>query len=363
MKILFVNNTALQTGAPISCTLIMTGLGEGFVSVFASFEEGPLFEKLRLRGITSYVVPEKGFLGLKFIVEFMRIIKREKVDLVHLNTLTPFCKYAGIAARLLGVPVIWFVRENPLISRSKRLRFWLTKLASRIVFVDRDTRDKLLPGGAAEVIYNGVDLEAFRPFRQTSSFRSSLGLGNADILIGYTGLITERKGVLTLIEAFALLKKRYKNTKLAIIGGSKKNDSAYAEIVQRAVISLGLQHDILFPGLMTDIRPALSGIDIGVLLSKEERCSRSLLEYIACGIPVVATRVGGTPEIIKDGINGLLVEPENAAQAAEALMKLVEDTGLRRRMGASGREIAVASFDIQKNLALLRRLYTETAGK
>jgi glycosyltransferase involved in cell wall biosynthesis len=358
MKILFVNHTASLTGAPISCLNIMTRLGNGFLPIFATKEEGPVTKRLKELGITYYTLEKKGFLGFQYIANFIKIIKSEKIDILHLNTLTSFCKYAGIAGFLLRIPIVWFVRENPMISRSKRLRFWLKMLSSEIIFVDRDTREKLLPDKKShiEIIYNGVDLDIFRPFKSTVLFDNfNVDAGNR--LIGYIGLITQRKGLEFLIKAFLLIKEKYNKCQLIIIGGYKKDDEAYFSMIMELIKELHLESDIFFTGELSDISYPINSLDIIVLPSLEERCSRTLLESLAAAKAVVATKVGGTPEIIDDGINGILVEPENENQIADAVLRLLSNYELRDMMGKNARLKAEKFFDIRENTKRIRELY------
>jgi glycosyltransferase involved in cell wall biosynthesis len=360
MKILFVNHTASLTGAPISCFNIMTKLGEGFSPVFATRENGPLIDLLKESGIKYYLVVDKGFLGFKYISKFMKIIKSEGVNIVHLNTLTPFCKYAGIAGYLLRIPIVWVVRENPMISRSRRLRFWLKSLSSKIVFVDRDTKENLLPENRsdAEVIYNGVDTEAFQPFQSNFLFEK-FNIDTAQKLIGYIGLVTKRKGLEYLIKAFPLIKERYARVKIIIIGGYKQNEEPYFSEIKSLIKRLNLESDIYFTGELSDVRYPLNNLDIVVLPSLEERCSRTLLESLACAKAVVATRVGGTPEIVDDRTNGFLIEPVNERQIADAVLRLLSDDELRQKMGMNGRRKVEKFFNIRENIIRMRKLYSD----
>jgi L-malate glycosyltransferase len=359
MKILFVNHASNLTGASISCLSLMTGLGKGYEPVFATREEGPIVERLEESGIKSYVLKKRGFLGIKYILMFSKILREEKIDLIHLNTLTPFCKYAGIAGFLKKIPVVWFVRENPLISRSRRLRFWLKRVSSKIIFVDRDTREQLLGNDLrdrVEVVYNGVDTERFRPF-ESNFFSKTINTDRDELLIGYIGQITERKGIEYLITALPLVRKKTSNFKLLMIGGRKAEDEKYFSRIKGMIKELSLENEVYFAGVVEDVSSAINNLDIIVLPSLEERCSRSLIEALACGKPAVATRVGGTPEIIEDGLNGFLVNPEDPKDMAEAVLKLLEDKILRLRMGKEGRLKAEKVFDLRKNLSRMREVY------
>lgn len=358
MKILFVNHTASRTGAPISCLQLMAGLGPACEPFFLTREEGPLLGILRDRGIRFRVLAEKGVLGLRLIIAVMRIIRTEGIGLVHLNTLTPFCKYAGIAGFLLRVPVLWVVREDPLISRSRRLRFWMKLLSRRVVFVDQDTRAKLLPEDPrAVVVPNGVDLERFRP-AESDFLRQKLGLGPDAPLVGYIGSITKRKGLDVLVRAMADVLPRFPQAKLVLIGGEGR-DADYAAGVRALVKELGLNGSVVFCGELPDVTGALNSLDLVVLPSLDERCSRTLLETIASGRPVVATRVGGNPEIVQHGVNGMLVDPQEPGQLAAAMNSLLGDPEAREIMGRNGRSIAEERFGIRTAVAGMQELYTE----
>ncbi len=360
MKILFVNHTSHLTGAPISCFNLMAGLSQKFQPVFATKEDGPIIKLLKNRDIRYYIIREKGPFGMQYIRQFIKICKAEKIDLLHLNTLTPFCKYAAIAGYLLNKPIVWTVREDPLISRSRRLKFWLQCLSSKIIFVDRDTRDKLLGNKLSdkvEFIYNGVDLEIFRPYASDYLYKQ-FNIDRNERLIGYIGSFTHRKGLTYLIKAFPLIKKSYKKVKLILIGSPSYNDETYFLEIKDLIKQLYIEHEIFFTGMLIDITYALNSLDIVVLPSFDERCSRTLIESLACAKPVVATNVGGTPEIIIDGINGILVEPGNENQIAEAIIKLLYDDSLRQEMGLNGRAHAEKHFNIKDNINKFQNIYS-----
>jgi glycosyltransferase involved in cell wall biosynthesis len=335
----------------------MTKLGEGFTSVFATAEHGPIVDRLRDLGIPSYVLGEKGFLGAAYIARFLNILGAERIDLLHLNTLTSFCKYAAIAGALRRLPLVWVVREDPLISRSRRLRPWLRLLATRIVFVDHDTKRTLLPHGPdAEVIPNGVDTDTFRPY-PSDYLRRSLHIDPDRRLIGYVGSITPRKGVEHLINALPLVKRSFSDAKLIVIGPEATGNGSYSADVRALVAHHRLQRDVYFTGPLSDMPAVLNSLDLVVLPSLDERCSRTLLEALACGKAVVATRVGGTPEIVRDGVDGILVPPRDPRSLAEALLRVLTDDALRHGMGMNGRDRAVASFGMAPQIGKMRSLY------
>jgi|YNPNPStandDraft_1061719.scaffolds.fasta_scaffold00261_17 Glycosyltransferase len=365
MRILFVNHSSSLTGAPISCLNIITRINENFIPFFVTKENGPIINELKRHQVKTYIIEKKGFLGIQYIKSFLKIIDREKIDLIHLNTLTPFCKYAGIAGFIKRIPIVWFVRENPLISRSKRLKFWLKKVSSKIVFVDKDTMNKLMDKDElkkVELVYNGVDTSYFKP-EKSELLIKSFKIEPENKLIGYIGLITERKGIEYLIKAFEKVKQEYKRCKLIIIGSYKKEDEFYYKKLLELIKTLNLKNEIYLTGNIWDIKDAINNLDIVVLPSLEERCSRVLLESISCAKPVVASNVGGNPEIIQNGLNGLIVPPEDNDELAKAILKFLTNEKLAEEMGKNGRLIAEKYFDININIQKIKRIYIELAGK
>ena len=158
-------------------------------------------------------------------------------------------------------------------------------------------------------------------------------------------------------QSIPMILKEFRNAVLVLVGGHTAQDEEYVTELRRLIESLDLGKKIYFTGMLTDVRDALKSLDVVVLPSLDERCSRSLLEAIACGKAAVATRVGGTPEIIKDSFNGILVDPKNESQIARALIKLLADSKLREAMGKRGRELAKQEFDIVRNMEHMRKLY------
>ncbi len=365
MNVLFVSHSANLSGAPLSCFHLMSRLGKEFAPLFASPEAGPLTSRIEEQGIRHFEMTEKGFLGLKYIFSFKKLMQKERVDIVHLNTLTPFSKYAGIAAFLLGIPVVWFVRENPLISRSRRLMRWARFLAKKVVFVDNMTRHQSFPQEGAprvETLYNGVDLEAFHPVAG-NFLHEKFGIAPNTPVIGYVGMLTERKGVEYLVTAMQTIHRKHTDARLVLIGDSAPRDADYVRKIEDMIGSLGLGEVVHFTGPLDDVRPALQSLDLVVLPSLEERCSRTLIEALACARPCVATEVGGSPEIVVDGLNGLLVPPKDPPAIATACLRLLSSPDLRVQMGTRGRRRAEELFDIRANVERAGHIYLEAASR
>lgn len=364
MRILFVSHSASLTGAPISCFNLITRLPEGYTPVYATKDRGPLIKQIVALGIPCYTVTKKGLLGIHYISTFIDIIKREKIELIHLNTLTPFSKYAAIAGALMGLPIVWFIRENPIISRSRRLRFWLRMLATKIVFVDKTTMGQMYGNHVpknVEVVHNGADLEKFRP-GENKLLRQKFHIPDDSPVIGYIGLITNRKGVEYLVRAMPDVLSLHPDAHLVVIGGHK-GDKPYFANIERTIHDLSIGSRVHFTGSLDDVSMAFGNLDIVVLPSLEERCSRTLIEALAAGKPAIATNVGGNPEVVAHEYNGLIVEPRNPKMIGEALNRLLADPPMMKRFGENGRLKAEREFDLKQNTKRILDIYEEVSKR
>ena len=360
LPILFVSHGAALGGSPISCYNLMSRLNrKDFTPVFVSREQGPILERVRAAGIPCYVVSKKGFLGLGYIFQFLGIIKKEKIKLMHLNTLTSYYKYPALAAKLRRLPVVWFVREDPESKRGKRLFPWICRLADVIVPVSCDTRDKMFPQGAppqVKVVHNGIDLDEFRP--QASNFlRRRFNIPAGLKLVGTVTSLEERKGVEYLLRAVPLIKRQYPDFRLIVIGEDRSRSKVYLRKLERIIQEENIFQEVILAGTLEDIPAAMNSLDIFVLPTLWEGLARTILEAMACGKPVVATHAGGNPEQVENGVNGLLVSPKSPSALAEAITRLLQNDAQRLQMGRAGRLKAEAEFSLSKNVGEIEAIY------
>lgn len=204
------------------------------------------------------------------------------------------------------------------------------------------------------VVPGGVDTHMFRPIDCAEEIKRRYDLRKDDALILYTGRLVARKGLEDLLVALALVHKKKKNTKLILVGrGMLKNH------LQKLAFRLGISNNLIFTGPMPtdELVKHYAGADVFVLPSYYEGQGLVLLESMACETPVVATNVGGIPEIVTDGENGLLVEPKKPEQLADAILKIIDDTELRTKLGKNGRETAVKNYDWKIIAEKMEKIY------
>jgi len=186
--------------------------------------------------------------------------------------------------------------------------------------------------------------------------RSEFNVDHAAPLIGVVGRLVRTKGLEFFFEAAADVAARFPSVRFLIVGESCMDPSYRLELEQRAR-NLNLTGRIIFTGQRSDVPQIMREIDISVLPSLTESFSNTLLESMANGLPVVATNVGGNPEIVSDGVNGILVAPRDPAALSRSMVELIQQPELARRLGKAAREKVVRNYSLNHLLRRTEDLY------
>jgi glycosyltransferase involved in cell wall biosynthesis len=173
-------------------------------------------------------------------------------------------------------------------------------------------------------------------------------------LLGLVARLHRQKGLGDLLAAVAWVRERVPDVRLLLIGEGELRDELEAQ-----ARALGLSGAVIFAGIRTDVAEIVAALDIFVLPSLWEGTSNAVLEAMAAGLPIVATAVGGTPEVVVDGVTGLLVPPRDPSALAGALVTLLQDADLRHRMGRAGRERVKQYFSLERMVRRTEALYEE----
>jgi L-malate glycosyltransferase len=300
--------------------------------------------------------------GIYQIFRLARFLRHTRSDIVHAHDL--WSNLIAIpAARLARVPVIISSRRDLAhlawyTPRRRKILRHLQSLSSAVLVNSGQIRDQLVheDGFRPEfirVVHNGIDVNHFR---SVASERGKLfpGLENCTLIVCTGNMHTDVKGHPTLIEAARTICARFPQVKFVLIGDGKKR----AEFESK-VSALGLQRNFLFLGSRQNVSEILPCCDMAVLPSKAEGFSNALLEYMATGLPTIATDVGGNPEVIESGVNGLLARPNDPTALADAISSLLEDPHLASLLGAAGRERVRRHFDFAQLTSNIDALYTD----
>jgi glycosyltransferase involved in cell wall biosynthesis len=203
-------------------------------------------------------------------------------------------------------------------------------------------------------IYNGVDVTRFpvASVQATAQARRAIGMPVGVPLVGSLGRLHPQKGFSDLLTAFAQVRQRVSSVRLFVAGDGELRDDLEAQ-----ARSLGIAAAVTFAGVRADVSEILAALDVFVLPSLWEGMPNAVLEAMAAGLPVVATAVGGTPEVVVDRVTGLLVPPQDPGALARAIERLLRDPGLRRTMGRAGRRRVERHFHIQETVRQVQDLY------
>lgn len=289
-------------------------------------------------------------------------IRKQRIQIVH-----SYNFYANMfaipAAKMAGVPsVVASVRDRGVyLDKKQRLaNRMVLSMADRILVNAESIKDWLLDEGLSGenigVIPNGLDMSRFELNNEDNAIRREFSIPLTSPLVMMLSRLNPQKGVDDFIKAAAQVVKKHPDTRFMIVGekiadggnGQITKDQAYHDQLQKLVDDHGLQESLIFAGHRDDIPALLSEADVSVLPSHNEGLSNTLIESLAAGAPIVTTRVGGNPEVVKDGENGLLVPVQDAPAVAEAICKLLENPELTASMARANKQRARDVFSIDK---------------
>ncbi|HEX3280540.1 MAG TPA: glycosyltransferase [Pyrinomonadaceae bacterium] len=386
MKILFYNHTGQVSGAERVLLLILSRLNRNrFEPVLLSPSSGQLQKEARTLNVPCAGVDQlearftwRPAALLRYFSSFVATmgqvrasVREQRPALIHANSVR-----AGLvvsAATIgLGIPIIWHVHDllpqHPL-STCIRL-FTLLLPPVRIVVVAKAAADrfkgKLLRLFAQRVnfavVYNAVDASKLNASSASSKIRKELRLRNGDHLIGIVGNLSPVKGQLELIRAFAKVRRRVPNLALLVVGSTLFNrGDGYQKQLSAEVRSLGLDHCVRILGQRNDVPAIMDVLDLLVMNSRSEAFPLVALEGMAARVPVLATAVGGLPELITHEKNGWLVPFGDEEKLIDGIASLIEQRELSAQLATQARQHVTRSFPVHKFMARIESVYMETA--
>lgn len=282
--------------------------------------------------------------GVRAGVHLRRVIHERDIDLVVANTSRT--AYTA-AATMLGspVPLVWWVRDFDF---GRRWFHALGRVPSRIIFVSNALRSYYEGWDESkyDVVYVGNDLYeklgAYSP-DQVRSVRARCGFSADDVVVGFMGRLVEGKGPEDLVDAVAQLRSEFPHLRLAVVGTGKGQTGDVEDRLRSRVAAAGLSGVVHFAGHQSEEGLYYQIFDVFVLSSRyREAMATSVIQAMMARTPVIATRTGGTPEVVLDGKNGILVPPSDPKALADALRRVLRDPAAATRMAASAYEHVMA---------------------
>jgi glycosyltransferase involved in cell wall biosynthesis len=379
--VLYVNHTAAVSGAERSLLTLLGGLPAS-VQARVATPPGPLAQAVAELGIpVSPIAATAGSLRLHPLhtpralaemsvaaAQVARAARRHRADVVHANSIRAGVELAlapvGPAARVVSVRDC--LPAGAVTSATTRL---VGRAPTRVVANSRYTAELVsasAPGARVEVVHPAIDHARFDPAHiAREAARARLGTaGTRDVLLGVVAQLTPWKGQDTAIEALALLRAQHVDAHLLLIGSAKFaaratrfDNEAYVARLRELIAARGLADRVTLLGERSDVPELVRALDVLLLPSHEEPFGRALLEALALEVPVVATSVGGPPELVREGREGFLAPPRQPAAWAQAVQRVLASPERGRRLGQAGRARIAESFGVQGHVEAVLAVY------
>jgi len=339
-------------GQIVALRLARAAQDAGHDVLFLSPSDGPFLDLVREAGMRALVVPIAGALDLRALARLLRVLRGERVDVVHTHGHFAANVLARVAGCLAGARVIshMHIQNAFRAGTGRRAQIAIDNATARLSFalvaVSDATRADLVdqgyPASRLVTVHNGIE-----PAEVTEPVR----LADGPIVLEVARL-AEVKGQRTLLEALGSVEAT-----AVLVGRDLEQGGAYERLLRAEAERLGVAGRVVFTGYRADVPALLAGCDVFCLPSRAEGLPLVVLEAMAQGKPVVATAVGGTPELVVDGVTGVLVPPGDARALADALSALLTDTDRARRLGEAGRERVLREFSAAAAAERVLELY------
>ncbi|MCU1240405.1 MAG: hypothetical protein JWO71_1131 [Candidatus Acidoferrum typicum] len=286
--------------------------------------------------------------ALRVARKIRRFIREERVDIVHTFHETADL-WGGLVSQMKDGPALVSSRRDMGILRAPKHHLLYQLMRSRfdlVLTVSEEVRryciqNDGMPERKVSTLYNGVELENLA-HKNGHCVREQFSCESGAPLVLTVGHIREVKGIDVLVKVAERVALQFPKVQFMIVGA--KTDQKYFQTVQRQIADSGMQQNVRFVGPAENVASVLKMGDVFFLPSRSEGFSNALIEAMACGLPCVATRVGGNPEAIEEGHSGFVVENEDVEGAADRILRLLREPKLARAMGSAGRDIVSARF-------------------
>jgi glycosyltransferase involved in cell wall biosynthesis len=367
ISIFYVIADSSLTGAPRHLLSLVDSLPDRDFALSVVLPQGPLADELKRRNVTTFLVPMRARSDVDAVRAIQKLLCKYDPHIMHAHG-----QRAGLLARLavkgLPIKVIYtehtrtpqFHLANPLLDwthlRAMRMldatthmNIAVSKAVANFLINSKITRPTKV-----QVIYNGI--EPFAPKhidKATLDIINQHGLRKQDVIIGTVGSLNIQKDTTTLVRAMEKILKKLPKAKLVIVGSGPLRQK-----LEQLAKKLKIDQQVIFTGSLQGISGIIQLFTIFVLPSKSEAFGISILEAMRAGVPVIATRVGGIPEVVIANKNGILVDPGNPKLLSAAIMKLLNDKKLQNKLIAGGRE-TVKDFSVTRMAQATSKLYKE----
>lgn len=332
---------------------------------------GSVMEAAQREGFEVFILPLERTFHLRSAWKLAQFLRQWQADLVHTHTAVPGMVLARIGARLANVPILCHIHGSIHYSSKSLIRFlqntldnFTARFCKALIAVSDNTKLSLLATGKQAdkviVVPNGVKLSL--PPDKPTSHPLKQNIPASHRLVGCVARLAPTKGQHVLIQAAVEILAAIPDVTFMFVGADLASGGTYEQELRACAGQLGMSANTRFVGFQNDAAHLMTLFDVFVLPSQHEAMPMTILEAMAARIPVVATRVNGIPEVVEEGKTGFLVPWNDAHALASAILKLLCDPILSRKMGEAGRQRVEEQFDLDHLHDAVFRLY-EQIGK
>lgn len=359
-RILQVIGTSLLAGTEKAMVSLVKGMDKDlFQTEVVCFSKGPLVQELSVNKIRTTIIPRRRKIDLNLLLRLFCFLKRNRFSLIHVHS----DRIASFAAKLAGIRIIVETRHGIgyLPEEMNRWKFFLYKLASnpstKIIAVAESVKADLIKQARIdperiEVIYNGINIEPVSSEYQPNVL-GSLGLPKDGYsLVATFGRFEPIKGHRYVLESAKEVLKFFPHTIFLIVG-----DGPMRKNLEELTQFLDIRENVVFTGWQKNVLAIMRYTDIVILPSLREGLSITGLEALSLGKPIIATSVGGNPEIVQHGSNGLLVPPKDSKELAKAIISLLASSDLIEKYGKVSRKLVAERFSEEIMVQKVQDLY------
>lgn len=320
--------------------------------------KGDYRDQIKKCGFEVYELGHRGLINFKTLFCLIKLVRQVRPDIVH-TYLYASDFYGRIAARLAGVRVI--------ISSIRNLHVWkkrhhiladhlLARVTDAIIINAEALRDFVVRKEKIDTrkiitIYNGIDLTRFEGLVDPAKVKAELGIPVGGLLVGMVGRFARQKDYRNFLSAAVSILKTREDVFFVVVGEGETRQDLMKEFKHPKVI---------FTGQRTDIPSLINAMNLCVLSTFFEGCPNVIMEYMACSKPVIASNVGGCPELVQDGSTGYIVPLDNPDALAQKMNILLDDSQLREKFGINGRKRIEEGFTVGKMVHSIENIYRDT---
>ncbi len=341
MTILHIEAGRHLYGGAFQVRSLLQGLSQQGVRNILVCPRGSDIARAADRDATVIELPMHGDLDVIFPFRLCALIRRLKPDIVHVHSRRGADLVGGWCAQWCGVPAL-ITRRVAYREWAPLLRFKYTSY-QRVIGISEGALEAVreigIPRERLARIYSVIQADDYRSSPDPVWFAETFGLPAGARIVGVPAQLIESKGHRYVIEAMPAVLRALPQTRVIFFG-----KGAYQPELERMIKEASLENVIQFAGFREDMPRILPNLDVVVLPTLMEGLGVSLLQASAARVPVIGTRVGGVPEVVRDGLNGLLVEPRDSAGLASAILAILSDRQRAKQMGDAGLALVQAEF-------------------